>query len=288
MKIQPRSDAITVLSWGCGVQSTALAVMSALGDLPWLDAIVTADTGWERQATYEIRDYYTTWLEDRGIDVYVVSAGNVQEQGAKEHIHIPFFTETGGPLQRQCTKNFKIVPIKHQLRKLINHHPTSPPNPPAGSIVQWLGISLDEYQRMNDSRVQYIIHRYPLVEKRPTRTDCIAYLREKHLPVPIKSACIGCPYRRASEWLEMKQDSPAEWAEVVMFDEANRHNPLAARGNSNADALYIYKHAQPLATADLAKDAQREKKSKQLPLICDSGYCHVYGSAPVPTPKETP
>lgn len=266
---------LLALSWGCGVQSTAVAVMSAFGDLPLLDVVITADTGWERQATYETRDFYTTWLQDRGIDVYVVSAGNVKLQGAEEHIHIPFFTETGGPLRRQCTRYFKIVPIKHKLRRLMGYHPIRPPHPRPGSVVQWLGISLDEYQRMKPSGVKYIIHKFPLVEKRLTRNDCIEYLESKRLPVPIKSACIGCPYRRASEWLEMKDASPGEWAEVIAFDEVNRDNPLAVRGKSTADRLYVYQKSVPLAIADLEGDAKRERKWRGLPLICDAGYCHV-------------
>jgi hypothetical protein len=263
------------LSWGCGVQSTALAVMSALGDLPMLDVVITADTGWERKATYDVRDYYTGWLEKRGIPVHVVTAGNVRVQGYLEHVHIPFWTDTGGPLQRQCTMNFKIVPIKHELRRLLGYHQSKSPHPVAGSVVQWLGISLDEYKRMKDSRVKYIIHKFPLIEKRLTRNDCIEYLESKRLPVPIKSACVGCPYRRSSEWLEMKKTCPDEWAEVIAFDELNRNNPLSVRGKSTAKKLYVYQKSVPLISADLKRDAKRERKSTQLPLICETGYCHV-------------
>lgn len=269
------ANPLLALSWGCGVQSTALAVMSAFGDLPKLDVVVTADTGWEREKTYDVRDYYTTWLEKRGVPVHVVSAGNVFLQGAEEHIHIPFFTETGAPLRRQCTRKFKIVPIKHELRRLIGFHSSRPPHPRPGSIVQWLGISLDEYQRMKPSRVKYIVHKFPLVEERLTRNDCVEYLEARGLPVPIKSACVGCPYRRASEWLEMKETSPGEWADVIAFDELNRENPLAAREGSTVDKLYVYQKSVPLVSADLVGDARRERKSVQLPLICDAGYCHV-------------
>ena len=53
-------------------------------------------------------------------------------------------------------------------------------------------------------------------------------------------------------------------------------NPLAKRGDSTADKLYVYKYVQPLRTADLAKDAARERKGKQLPLVtCEGGYCWV-------------
>ena len=265
---------LRALSWGVGVQSTALAVMSALGELPKLDIIITADTGWERQATYEIRDFYQPWLENRGIKVEIVGGRDIRQEGAHDHIHIPFWTSTGGPLRRQCTRDFKIRPIKRRLRELAGFHRSLPPNPPANLIELWLGISWDESERMNKSRVAFINHRWPLLETRISREACINYLREKRLPVPIKSACIGCPYRLASEWIEMRESTPAEFADAVAFDEENRHNPLAATG-STADLIYIYKQAIPLATADLEAHAARERQFKQMSLLCDTGYCHV-------------
>lgn len=273
---------LVALSWGCGIQSTTLAVMSAFGDMPKIDAAIFADTGWERQQTYDILNWYRPWLIKRGIQVYVVSAGDIRKDGVAEHIHIPFWTSTGGPLQRQCTSNFKIVPIKHQIRRLIGYDPIKPPHPPAGNVEQWQGISLDEYQRMRDSRVAYIVHRFPLVESRITRDDCVRYLEEHDLPVPIKSACVCCPYRSASEWLQMKQDAPGEWSEAIAFDEQNRHNPLALRGGSVSDELFLYKQRYgkesviPLTDVDLEYDVSKERGSKQLPLIlCDGGYCQI-------------
>jgi len=264
---------IRALSWGCGVQSTTLAVMSALADLDPLDVVITADTGWERAATYEAREFYTAWLQERGVHVEVVSAGNIKQLGAVEHIHMPFFTSNGGPLQRQCTKEFKIIPIKRRLREIAGYDATKPPHPPAGAIELWLGISWDEWERMNQSRVRFMVHRHPLIENKTTRNACIDYLEAHDLPVPVKSACIGCPYRQASEWLNMRATAPDEWDDAVEFDESNRHNPLATRGKPTADELYVYKHAVPLATADLEADAKRERRGKQVALfICEEGF----------------
>lgn len=271
-------SAFKVLSWGCGVQSTALAVMSALGDMPRLDRVVFSDTGWERQKTYDTRDYYVPWLRRRGVDVSLVSNGDIRREGAEPHVHMPFWTEGGGPLRRQCTRRFKIVPVKHEVRRLLGFHESLPPHPAPGRVEQWLGISLDEYTRMKDSRVKYIVNRWPLVEARITRFDCVEYLRSRDLPVPVKSSCVGCPYRSASDWLEMKRESPGEWSDAISFDEQNRTNPLTARAGGTADKLYIYKvgPAQPLATADLLRDVKREHTSTQLPLfICDGGFCNV-------------
>ncbi len=248
--------------------------MAALGDLEPLDVVITSDTGWERRETYAIRDFYADWLRERGIRVEVVSAGNIRQLGAEEHIHIPFFTADGGPLQRQCTRWFKIVPVKRRLRELAGYHATKAPHPPTGAIEQWLGISWDEFTRMKPSRVKFMVHRFPLLERRMTRNACIEYLEGHGLPVPPKSACVGCPYRAATEWLDMRNNAPEEWAEVVAFDEQNRHNPLAERGGSTADELYVYRHAVALADADLEVDAERERRGKQPPLlVCESGYC---------------
>ena len=181
------------LSWGCGVQSTVPAVMSALGDLESLDVVITADTGWERAKTYEMRNFYTDWLRERGVRVEIVSAGDIRKLGAAEHIHIPFWTSDGGPLRRQCTWHFKIRPIRQYVRELLGYHPSKPPHPPSGSAELWLGISVDEYKRMANSRVKFITHRWPLIERRMTRQDCIDYLAEHNLPVPPKSGRTTLP-----------------------------------------------------------------------------------------------
>ena len=271
----------TVLSWGCGVQSTTLAVMSALGDLPPLDTVITADTMFESTETYQMRDWYTAWLRERGVRVEIVTGGDIRVQGAQEHIHIPFWSSDGGPLQRQCTYEFKIMPVRRHIRELLGYDPSKPPHPPAGSVELWLGISLDEHIRATrmESRVKFIDHSFPLLRKRMSRCDCQRYLKDRGLPVPPKSACICCPYRRASEWLRIKQQSPQDWQAAVEFDETNRHNPLAIRGASTADELFIWRNhygtPEPIKDADMEAEAEYERQSVyfQPPLICESGYC---------------
>ena len=148
------------------------------------------------------------------------------------------------------------------------------PHPPASSIEMWLGISLDEFTRMNQSTVKFIINRYPLIEQRITRNDCIDYLQAHGLPVPVKSACIGCPYRAASEWIEMRDQSPDEFEDALQFDESVRITTRLQRVDYKNDMTFIYKKAEPLETADLEHDAAHERQGKQLPLmICESGYC---------------
>lgn len=263
-------------SWGLGVQSTFLFVASALGlyGLPKLDAIFTADTQWEREESYKIYDFYKGWYEDRDIPVVRVTAGNIRELGATEHIHIPFFTETGAPLQRQCTSEFKIKPVRRAMRKFMGYHQSKAPHPAPGQIEQWMGISWDEWDRMSTSDVKYINHRYPLIENHINRWDCEAALEALGLPVPIKSACVGCPYRDAANWLEMKTNSPDEFADAVAFDYENRHNPLAERGNSTADQLYVWRGLIPLDQVDWEAEVEKMKVGKQTALfVCTGEVC---------------
>jgi hypothetical protein len=261
------------IAWGGGVQSTTLAVMSALGDLPRVDAVIFADTGWEFSGTYQAVAFYTEFLTRHGLRVERVSAGNIKEDGIRPHIHIPFWT-SGGPLQRQCTKHFKIEPVARRIRELLGFHPSDPPHPPAGAAELWLGISLDEYLRMKRSRVSYIIYAYPLVmDKKMTRSDCKRYLQEHNLPIPPKSACVCCPYRSASDLLDIKSKAPEEFAALLEFDWSIRHLKLQGVHSSE---LYVWKGRQPLEEVNLEAAARRERHWKQLPLTateCESGFC---------------
>jgi hypothetical protein len=253
--------------------------LSALGEIERLDAIITADTGWERRATYAARDWYIDWFRGKGLRVEVVGGRDIRVEGADRSIHIPFWTSSGGPLRRECTREFKIRPLRRRARELIGLHASLPPNPPKAAIEKWLGYTWEEVGRQKKSDVQYVIKRYPLIELRWTRRDCERFLHDRGLPVPVKSACVACPFRTAAEYLEMREQGSEEFAEAVAFDERNRHNPLAERCGSTADELFVYKQAStqrpvPLADADLEGDAAWSvRKGEQLMLQLCEGPC---------------
>ena len=262
------------LSWGGGTQSTAIGEMSACGDLPKLDAILFADTQFERKETIEIVEFYTRRWRKMGLHVETVSAGNIEKRGAEAHIHIPFRTASGAPLQRQCTHHFKIDPVKKRVRELLGYHASKPPHPPASAVEQWIGFSWDEFYRMSTSRVKFMVNRYPLIELKMNRWDSISYLENKGLPVPVASACVCCPFRSSSEWLEMKKNSPSDFERAIAFDDFHRSNTLAKSDSVSSAELFIYKNAIPLSGADLLADAKRERNEKQIPLmVCNDGQC---------------
>lgn len=200
----PSPIRLRVLSLGAGVQSTTLALMAAHDHFGPLDCAIFADTGWEPAAVYE----HLRWLMSPNVlpfPVYVVSAGNLRDnllaagQG-KRWASIPAFTRTVdrrgnvsiGMIRRQCTTSAKIEPIRRKVRELTGL--TRKRSPRHAVMSQWLGISMDEVVRMKPSREAWQVNRFPLIEKRMTRQDCLNWIRSHGYPDPPKSACIGCPF----------------------------------------------------------------------------------------------
>lgn len=73
------TEPLRVLSYGGGTQSAALALMSAAGDLPKLDAVVFADTQGELPETYLYAEYVERILDRAGIPFLRVTAGSLEQ-----------------------------------------------------------------------------------------------------------------------------------------------------------------------------------------------------------------
>ena len=262
---------IRVLSLGAGVQSSTVLLMSCVGELPKLDAAVFADTGWEPRAVYE----HLTWLEGEasraGIPVYRVSAGNIRDDNVsaataqrgrrsegKRSASLPFYTRSGGgpvgAVKRQCTQDYKIVPVERQIRALCHLKPRQP-WPKGVAVELWFGISCEEMRRMRLPEAGWKTHRYPLVwEKRFRREDCLSWLEANGFPPAPRSACIGCPFHSDSEWRAVKADRE-QWRDAVEFDEAIRF-----KGGMRGD-LFLHRSGVPLVQVDLSTPEERGQQS---------------------------
>jgi len=230
-----------VISLGWGAQSFTLAAMSALGELEPIDAAIHADTTHDSVLTYAFAEKWTSWLEDRGVNVITVKADDTDYIDRKyNHTQIPAFNNSGGMGKRQCTTDWKIVPVRRMIRQLSGGKP----------VEQWIGISLDEIQRANRSGVQYVTNRFPLVEKRITRSACVEWLEKNGLEVPPKSACVFCPYHGLNNWRQTKAVDE-DWQEAVRVDEEIRH--VSNNGMTN----YLCSARVPLTDLDLSTPEER-------------------------------
>lgn len=218
---------ITVLSLGAGVQSTTLALMAAHGEItPMPDCAIFADTRWEGRKVYE----HLAWLSSANVlpfPIRRVSRADIRE-GIRDRRNttggrfaaIPWWTinpdGTEGMGRRQCSSEYKLEPIMQEVRELLGKGRRD--RIPPGSVSVLIGISLDEAQRMKPARQQYMVNRWPLIEKGLRRWDCERWLLRHEYPIPPKSACIGCPFHSNVYWRDMRDNRPEEWTEAVEYD----------------------------------------------------------------------
>lgn len=114
-------------------------------------------------------------------------------------------------------------------------------------MIQLIGISYDELERMKDSRYGWIETRYPLVFEETTRLDCLRWYEAEGLPTPPKSACVACPYRSDESWRHLKINHPEEFAEAVEFDKAIRQG---LKGVNKQNRVYLHRSCIPLGEID--------------------------------------
>lgn len=202
-----------IISLGGGVQSTAMLLMACHGELtPKPMCAIFSDTGWERQQTYETVKFLTAYAEGFGIPVYTVSNGNIRDDAVIPHARkpmLPFFMDNGKKkMPRQCTMDYKIIPVRRLAKKLTG---ASAKNP----YAVWIGYSVDEAVRQSPSKVKYAVHHYPLIEKRIGVDSCYKWLSDNGFQTPVKSSCIGCPFHKDDLWREL---SDAEIADASEFE----------------------------------------------------------------------
>lgn len=265
---------MNVFSYGGGVQSTAALVLAARGviDFPvFLFANVGNDS--EDPATLDyLEQYAKPYAALHGIQLHELH--RVRRDGTHETLYgrltrpgsrslpIPVRMSNGAPGTRSCTVDFKIRVIGRWLKA----HGASADNPATVGI----GISLDEIQRVNNRRAMpYEQPTYPLLDHDPPlrRHDCQQIIRAAGLPVPPKSACWFCPFRRPSTWAETRRDRPDLFHRAC--DLENLLN--ARRAALGKDPVYLTRFNRPLAAA--VATAQDTLPGFDDDALCDNGAC---------------
>lgn len=242
---------LRIISLGAGVQSTTMALMAAHGETgPMPDCAIFADTQGEPKAVYD----HLAWLMSPNVlpfPVHVVTAGNLWESAVKVRAKrdgtgtyiataLPVFMDERGKFgmaMRACTRDFKITPIVRKAREILGR---------SGTAEMWVGISTDEAARMKPARQKWIKTRWPLIERRMSRGDCLQWLKRNGYPNPPKSACTFCPFHSDDAW---KSLTGAEFADAV----AKEREMQAAYANATSirGVPYLHSSRRPLDTVVL-------------------------------------
>jgi len=196
----------TILSYGAGVNSTAIIALAILGKIPMPDYIVFSDTGAEYEFTYK----YLNYLEEKGIRITYLTGGT------KEKTLTEFCLEKKimpSRLNRWCSDHWKITPVRRFMKAL------------GDNVELWIGIDAGEAHRAEKRKKQG--NRFPLIEMEINRNKCMKIIREIGWGVPQKSGCFFCPYQRKKQWIELKKKYPELWQIAIKMERQSRErSPL--------------------------------------------------------------
>lgn len=270
-----------VISLGAGVQSSTMALMASRGELLDIkvDFAVFADTQDEPANVYRWLD----WLEKQlSFPVYRVTKGRLSDSALTMRTSksgriypiasVPFHVITGEGKKtivthRNCTSDFKIKPIIKELRTRCGIKRGQK----EVTVTSLIGISYDEMTRMKDSRDPWCVNRWPLVEMKMRRSDCIEWMNKNGYPEPPKSACVYCPFKSAAEFRRMQTEDPEEFQKAVQF-ERDFNEKRQASGNVNK--YFVFRSCKPLDQIDFRSDVEKGQKVFSFADECD-GMCGV-------------
>jgi hypothetical protein len=211
------------------------------------DYAVFSDTGCEPQYVYDYLEWLIDYVKAKyNFEIKTVSHGNLMDDVAyyidgkrPRASQLPFHLGRGGLIMRQCTADYKINPLRKYLQQIRNHK----------RIRLWIGISLDEIERMSNSNVKYIEHYYPLIENRISIDTIKNWYSQNGLLEPGKSACLICPFHSNNYWTLFKKQFPTEFQKACDFDDKIRNYPKLKH------SAYLSSQRIPLRDIDFTQEA---------------------------------
>lgn len=254
------NEQLRVVSYGGGVQSTALLVLAAQGyiDFPTFLFCNVGDDSEHPDTLAYVREVAFDYAAQHGIRMEELERrptrghfagrtetlmGRLTREGSKS-LPIPVRMSNGAPGTRSCTADFKI----RVVQRWVKAHGATEDNP----CVTAIGISTDEYQRAT-SRIKEPYERleYPLLNVEwngrtgLSRGDCIEVIRRAGLPIPRKSSCYFCPFHTPAVWAQMRRDEPD------LFDKAADLEDLLNRRRAELgkDEVYLTRFGRPIRDA---------------------------------------
>lgn len=250
-----------VWSFGGGTQTYGILQMIKKGKLPKPDLAIMANTGREATSTWlYLLKYGLPQIEALGIPFHIAphDLATVDLYGKNGDLLIPAFTRKG-KLPTFCSNEWKTRVVRRYLKALYGQ---------TFECVMWLGMSIDEIERLKPADIQWVEHHWPLCNMpvsghyglQMSRADCAQVVVNGGAPLPPKSACKICPHYTNDRWQEMKEKYPTDFAEAVALD-------LFIRSNDQQGGVWLHASRIPLDEVDFSQPSE--------PTLfgCDSGFC---------------
>lgn len=206
----PPDDALTIVAYGAGDNSTALLIGWIERGLRPVDLVIFSDTGGERSRTYAYAQMFSEWLVSRGYPaITMVHATNADgtprtlEQDCAEYERMPSIAYGF----KGCSGKFKTAP----QNKFVNHWPPAVAAWARGErVLKLTGYDADEPHRADSGERQdaKYYYRYPLIEWGWGLQDCRDAIMRAGLPSPGKSACFFCPSNTVPEIRALQREDP--------------------------------------------------------------------------------
>ena len=195
-----------ILSFGGGVDSSAILIHHLMVADLGIDQVVFADTGAESQATYDNVEFFAELCADAGLpfDVIWKDGETITEWVTRLGI-VPVMA--GG--SHVCSKKYKGDVIAKWVADSF----------PAEKITYLIGIEANEGKRtaaFTKPKIDNAEYEYPLQDLGMTRQDCLELLAEHGVEVA-KSSCVFCPFMSHDEIREIRND-PEAWETIKLVE----------------------------------------------------------------------
>ena len=263
-----------VLLYGGGTQSTGLLLMMCDGFLEGYkkpDLVVFSDTGGEPGFVYDYVRKVVSYVDKKyGVTIEIVSRGDLVDdlwhkyRAGNRVASLPLFlnNKDKGMIRRQCTNEYKILPINKLSKKRFNVGRRKKDSVPV--IRRLFGISLDEMSRCKQSTEWWCVNDYPLVNNRMYRNEVIEYVNLNHpeLADPPRSSCYFCPFHSNLYWKLLQEKHPGVFTDACQIDKIIRKKP-----GLKSDA-YLHRSLKPLGEVDFSNGME------EIFGECD-GYCGI-------------
>ena len=268
-----------ILSFGAGMQSTALALMSCQNAtvespvfplVPVYDDVVFCDLGMEPPWVMKQVEFTRRACEEAGIHFTVLKSplheDFMQNFGERRTISIPWWTvkEDGhkSRMPRNCTLDYKVNVISKYVRwELLGYKKGQRLREEDKKAHEMhMGFSYEEKRRCKESPNPMFINRFPLVDMQLVRADNYAYIRDVWGLETKASACTFCPFHRNYFFQYLKENEQEEYRRLIEVDE-----------------LLRVKNPKPPMDSDLFISRSRKRIADLSPEECNDAECFNYG-----------